>query len=62
MPMSEMIRLWKLELEVKRERLLSYDSIKLLSDRGIIRRRNKSSLVADGIGSVPGSFRRLEVD
>lgn len=62
MPMSEMIKLWKEELEAKRERLLSYDSIKLLSDRGIIRRRNRSALTADISGSLPGSFRKLEVD
>lgn len=62
MPMSEMIALWKEELEAKRERLLSYDSIKLLSDRGIIRRRSKSVIAADGASSVPGSFRKLEVD
>lgn len=60
--MSEMIKLWKEELESKRERLLSYDSIKLLSDRGIIRRRNKNVLTTDATGGVPGSFRKLEVD
>lgn len=60
--MSEMIKLWKQELESKRERLLSYDSIKLLSDRGIIRRRNKNGLTTNEVGSVPGSFRKLEVD
>lgn len=58
MPMSEMIKMWKEELEAKRERLLSYDSIKLLSDRGIIRRRNKNIHVTDEVGS----FRKLEVD
>lgn len=62
MPMSEMIKQWKQELEAKRERLLSYDSIKLLSDRGIIRRRSKNILVTDEVGGVPGSFRKLEVD
>lgn len=60
--MSEMIKLWKEELESKRERLLSYDSIKLLSDRGIIRRRNKNVPTIDSTGGVPGSFRKLEVD
>lgn len=61
-PMSEMIKLWKEELESKRERLLSYDKIKLLSDRGIIRRRNKNVFTTDSAGGVPGSFRKLEVD
>lgn len=62
MPMSEMITLWKKELEAKRERLLSYDKMMLLSDRGIIRRRNKNLLTKDEVGSVPGSFRKLELD
>lgn len=58
MPMAEMIDLWKKELASKRDRLLSYDNIKLLSDRGIIKRRNK--LLTDSMSS--GSFRKLEVD
>lgn len=60
--MSEMIKQWKQELEAKRERLLSYDAIKLLSDRGINRRRNKDALVVDEVGGIPGSFRKLELD
>lgn len=58
MPMAEMIDLWKKELASKRDRLMSYDTIKLLSDRGIIRRKNK--LLTDSMSS--GSFRKLEVD
>ena len=58
--MKDMIDLWKKELAAKRDLLLSYDSMHLLSDRGILCRRNKSS--QDDTGSLPGSFRKLEVD
>lgn len=61
MPMKEMIELWKQELEVNRERIASYDCMRLLSDKGIIRRRNKVKDVT-GSGSLPGSFRKLELD
>ncbi|XP_072385395.1 clavesin-1 [Diabrotica undecimpunctata] len=60
MPEKEMIRLWKQELEAKRKRLLSYDEMNLLSDRGIIRRRKPPSI--DETGSLAGSFRQLQVD
>lgn len=61
MPMKEMIELWKQELEVNRERLASYDDMKLLSDEGIVRRRDKIKDMT-GTGSLPGSFRKLELD
>lgn len=60
--MAEMIELWKQELAVKRNRLLSYDKMRLLSDRGIIRRKNKAVLENGIADSLPGSFRKLEVD
>lgn len=62
MPMAEMIELWKKELALKRNRLLSYDKIRLLSDRGIIRRKNKPNANDGTIEGLPGSFRKLEVD
>ncbi|GLV32188.1 Cellular retinaldehyde binding protein [Carabus blaptoides fortunei] len=61
MPMKEMIELWKQELAVNRDRLLSYDTMNLLSDKGIIRRRDKAEDLT-GSGSLPGSFRKLELD
>lgn len=62
MPAKEMIELWEKELAAKRELLLSYDDMNLLSDRGIICRRNSSNQDNTGAGSLPGSFRKLEVD
>ncbi|XP_050507718.1 retinaldehyde-binding protein 1-like [Diabrotica virgifera virgifera] len=60
-PLQEMVELFKEELKAKRERILSYDNIKLLSDQGIIRKKNPST---DNIetGSVNGSFRKLNID
>lgn len=60
-PLAEMIEMWKRELADNRDRLIALDSINLLSDQGIIRRRDK---VDDktGTGSLPGSFRKLELD
>ncbi|KAK5637887.1 hypothetical protein RI129_000190 [Pyrocoelia pectoralis] len=58
MSSKEMAELWIKELANKRERLLSFDKMNLLSDRGIIRRRSKIN-EAD---SLNGSFRRLDVD
>ncbi|XP_065160764.1 alpha-tocopherol transfer protein-like isoform X2 [Atheta coriaria] len=60
MPMADMIELWKKELAAKRDRLLSYDAMNLLSDRGIIRRRNQPG--GGEISEMQGSFRKLEVD
>lgn len=60
MPVSEMVALWKMELAEKRDRLLSYDRIQLLSDKGIVRRSNNVQ-INDDLG-LQGSFRRLEVD
>ncbi|KAJ8970196.1 hypothetical protein NQ314_001343 [Rhamnusium bicolor] len=62
MPAKEMIQMWKEELNAKRERLLSFDSINLLSDRGIIRTRNITAHDNTGTESLPGSFRKLELD
>lgn len=58
-PSSVMIELWKNELENKRERLLSYDEMRLLSDKGIITRRNNNGLKLE---EFQGSFRKLNVD
>ncbi|XP_045463900.1 alpha-tocopherol transfer protein-like [Harmonia axyridis] len=63
MPMSEMIKLWKEELKQKRNRLLSLEKIHLLSDQGIISRKNIAEHMnnAESQG-ICGSFRKLEVD
>lgn len=59
--MSEMIDMWKKELAENRDRLMSLDKMNLLSDQGIIRRRDKCE-DKTGTGSLPGSFRKLELD
>lgn len=59
-PATEMVSLWKQELAEKRERLLSFDRMKLLSDKAIMTRRNNVS-TGDEFG-LQGSFRKLEVD
>lgn len=62
MPAKDMINLWKTELDAKRKRLLSYDDMNLLSDRGIITRRKPAILDENGISDLPGSFRKLDFD
>ncbi|XP_047115644.1 clavesin-2 [Schistocerca piceifrons] len=64
-PMDEMIDLWKKELVAKRDTLLALENMKILSDQGIIRRKNTQngkhqSII--GIEALNGSFRKLEVD
>lgn len=58
MPMAQMIDMWKKEMVAKRERLLSFDKMQLLSDRGIIRRNNNDL----NMENVQGSFRKLDID
>lgn len=60
MAASEMLKLWKLELEKKRDRLLTFDSMNLLSDRGIIRSTRK--VCTNEMIGIQGSFRQLVVD
>lgn len=62
MPASEMVQMWLEELCAKRKRLLSFNDMNLLSDRGIIKRRNTPSTDSTGDGSLPGSFRKLDLD
>ncbi|KAF5300700.1 hypothetical protein FQA39_LY11062 [Lamprigera yunnana] len=57
MPISEMVEAWKNEMAEKRDRLLSYDRMKLLSDKDILRRRSKINQE-----HINGSFRKLDVD
>ncbi|KRT81087.1 CRAL-TRIO domain containing protein [Oryctes borbonicus] len=59
MPISEMIALWKKELMEKRQRLLSFDRMQLISDKGITTRKNNT---AEDEYGIQGSFRKLEVD
>lgn len=60
-PLADMIEMWKKELEENRSRVLALDKMNLLSDQGIIRKRNKQE-DKTGSGSLPGSFRKLELD
>lgn len=62
MPMAEMIELWKVELNAKRDLLLRLDDMEMLSDRGIITNRDKNNNHQSEINSIAGSFRKLEVD
>lgn len=57
---GKMIELWKKELASKRDRLLSINDCNLLSDKGIIRRRDK--VEENEVLGLQGSFRKLEVD
>lgn len=57
-----MIALWGQENAAKRDRLLSFDQMTLISDRGIIRRKTNTGQDNTGEGSLPGSFRKLELD
>lgn len=60
MPTSIMIELWKKEMAMKRERLLSYDKMRLLTDNGIVTRRNPNG--GQNLDQLCGSFRKLNVD
>ncbi|XP_049818844.1 retinaldehyde-binding protein 1 [Aethina tumida] len=61
-PSQTMIELWKEELAEKRQRLLSFDTMNLISAAGIITSKNSPTNDDTGIGSLPGSFRKLELD
>ena len=56
--------LWKEEIASKQKKIMRLDDMKLLSDQGIVTRRNNNgpSSTCTGISTVTGSFRRLEVD
>nr|CAD7256365.1 unnamed protein product [Timema shepardi] len=56
--------LWMKELISKRGQLLALDDMKLLSNKGIMTRKNNNNIYGglNGIAGLPGSFRRLEVD
>ncbi|KAJ8877928.1 hypothetical protein PR048_022387 [Dryococelus australis] len=62
MPLAQMIDLWMKELESKRAQLLSLDSMQLLSDRGILNRKNQRYHYGSDMAGLAGSFRNLEVD
>nr|CAD7197898.1 unnamed protein product [Timema douglasi] len=65
MPLSQMTDLWMKELISKRGQLLALDDMKLLSNKGIMTRKNNNNNIyggLNGIAGLPGSFRRLEVD
>lgn len=59
--MSEMIKLWKIELASKRQVVIDSQKMKLLNSQGIIGRTIK---VGDKNheNSISGSFKQLEFD
>lgn len=64
-PKAEMIELFKQELNASRSTLLALDNMKILSDSGIIGRRNadkNNNTVSQKSEQVVGSFRKLEID
>lgn len=70
-PMAEMIQWWTREMAAKRDTIMALDKMKILSDRGIIRRNDKNynlslstahAEMKSHMDSVAGSFRKLEVD
>ncbi|XP_058974922.1 clavesin-2-like [Musca domestica] len=68
-PQKEMVELWKRELAEKRDIILQLDEMKLLTDRGILRKSSHNSEKSSNqptfvsqIESIQGSFRKLEFD
>jgi len=64
-PMAEMLELWKAELSASRNTLLALEDMKLVSDDGIVGRRNadrNNNTVSAKSDQVSGSFRKLEID
>lgn len=64
-PMAEMIELFRMELSSHRDTLVAIDNMKILSDAGIIGRRNadkNNNTVSSKSEQVVGSFRKLEID
>lgn len=70
-PISEMITYWTSELDAKRDSLIALDKMVLHNDRGISRKHDKNdknnnnsinSMQMNGMESISGSFRKLEVD
>lgn len=64
-PMAEMIQSFKAELAASRPALLALDNMKIVSDAGIIGRKNydkNNNAVSSKSEQVIGSFRKLEFD
>lgn len=64
-PLAEMILNFKQELSTHREALIGLDNMRLLSESGIIGRRNadkNNNSLSNGNQQVIGSFRKLEID
>lgn len=64
-PMAEMIQNFKMELSASRNTLLALDNMKIISDSGIIGRRNadkNNNSLSSKTDQVVGSFRKLEID
>ncbi|XP_055606774.1 clavesin-1 [Uranotaenia lowii] len=66
-PLQDMINSWKQELAAKRDILIGLEKMRILSDRGILRRNgtdrnNNSNTESMGMETITGSFRKLEVD
>lgn len=64
-PMAEMLEQFKMELSASRNALQGLDKMQLISDSGIIGRRNvdkHNNTVSNKTEQVIGSFRKLEFD
>ncbi|XP_046397395.1 alpha-tocopherol transfer protein-like [Ischnura elegans] len=61
-PMSEMIDMWMKEVSRKRDALLSLDRMESQKVMHSYKPRTTTPKASNGITSLPGSFRRLEVD
>lgn len=64
-PLAEMIQSFKAELAASRSTLLALDNMKIISDTGIIGRKNfdkNNNAVSAKSEQVIGSFRKLEFD
>lgn len=64
-PLAEMIQSFKAELAASRPALLALDDMKIITDAGIIGRKNcdkNNNAVSAKSEQVIGSFRKLEFD
>lgn len=64
-PLAEMIHQFKAELATSRPKLLALDNMRIISDAGIIGRKNydkNNNAVSAKSEQVIGSFRKLEID
>ncbi|VVD02790.1 clavesin-2 [Leptidea sinapis] len=61
-PLQEMVKYTRELLLEKRQTILDLDKMEILSTKGIISSRNSGNSLREGVTSVEGSFRKLEID